>query len=69
MSEDIFDLDNMEGVAFVDELPISKEEKEFRDFGQYQVDKEDTTCWNCSENKTCKVAWDAYNTDGDCLNK
>jgi len=34
---------------------------------QYDVAKEDTTCWECSENKTCKYAWDPYNTDGDCL--
>lgn len=33
----------------------------------YEVEKEGTTCWNCVDNKTCKFAWDPYNTDGDCL--
>lgn len=54
-------------VADIIEPPMSDEEKEFRDVGQYQVEKEDTICWRCCDNKTCKYAWDAYNTDGDCL--
>lgn len=31
------------------------------------IKKEDLTCFNCTENKTCKYAWDEYNTQGDCL--
>jgi hypothetical protein len=34
---------------------------------RYEVGKQDTTCWNCSDNGTCPWAWDPYNTDGDCL--
>lgn len=69
--DSIFDLSlpDLTGVAIVDEPALSKEEREKAEMSQYDVAKEDTTCWNCPENKTCKVAWDAYNTDGDCLNK
>ena len=29
--------------------------------------KEDMTCNRCSEADTCWLAWDRYNTGGDCL--
>lgn len=36
---------------------------------QYQAPKEMMTCNECDLEKTgrCPVAWDPYNTDGDCL--
>jgi hypothetical protein len=30
-------------------------------------DPEETTCWGCSESNECPWAFDAYNTNGDCL--
>ena len=27
------------------------------------------TCYDCDAIKDCKVAWDSYNQNGDCLNK
>ena len=45
------------------EPEMSDEEMKAR----YEVVKEDTTCWRCVDNATCKYAWDPYNTDGDCL--
>jgi len=29
--------------------------------------KKEFTCFNCSDKNTCELAWDAYNTGGDCL--
>ena len=26
-----------------------------------------STCFKCPDNTTCKLAWDDYNLDGDCL--
>lgn len=34
---------------------------------QYNVSYADCTCAECPEVKTCKCAWDPYNTNGDCL--
>ena len=34
---------------------------------RYDIPKEMTTCYHCDIYKTCRYAWDAYNTDGDCL--
>jgi hypothetical protein len=33
----------------------------------YEVDKEDTTCFHCKDKDICDYAYDAYNTEGDCL--
>jgi len=33
----------------------------------HPVGVRDFTCANCPEVKTCPFAFDAYNTDGDCL--
>ncbi len=27
----------------------------------------DFTCWNCGIKKTCYLAFDSYNTNGDCI--
>ena len=35
--------------------------------GTGQVPDAAYTCNDCTDNKTCKYAWDLYNTDGDCL--
>lgn len=32
-----------------------------------RIKPENLTCFECAENKTCEYAWDAYNTNGDCL--
>lgn len=29
--------------------------------------KEQMTCFRCPEAETCRLAWDLYNTGGDCL--
>ena len=29
--------------------------------------KEDMPCYRCPKAGTCRLAWDLYNTDGDCL--
>ena len=29
--------------------------------------KEAMTCYRCPEAGTCRLAWDLYNTNGDCL--
>ena len=29
--------------------------------------KEEMTCTTCPSAKDCDLAWDLYNTDGDCL--
>ena len=29
--------------------------------------KEHMTCYRCPQADTCELAWDLYNTDGDCL--
>lgn len=29
--------------------------------------KEEMTCTTCPSVKDCDLAWDLYNTDGDCL--
>lgn len=35
------------------------------------VDREDSaeayTCYDCPARRTCALAWETYNTDGDCL--
>ena len=41
--------------------PLSKAVYESRNAKQY-------TCYNCSIQDGCKYAFDAYNTNGDCLN-
>ena len=33
----------------------------------YEPDPESTTCWDCKDKDTCPYAFDAYNTDGDCI--
>ncbi len=33
------------------------------------ISLKDFTCYNCKIVKTCEVAFDDYNTNGDCLNK
>lgn len=35
--------------------------------GNFHPRKEDTTCWDCTSKDTCEFAFDAYNTNGDCL--
>lgn len=48
----------------IDELvPLSDNEM----LAEFEVAKEDTTCWDCPLNKDCLFAWDSYNTGGDCL--
>ena len=36
-------------------------------FPYEDMPKEDFTCYTCEEKEYCKYAFDAYNTDGDCL--
>lgn len=33
----------------------------------YYSQEENYTCSMCTDSKTCKYAWDFYNTGGDCL--
>lgn len=40
---------------------------DFADVVDLEYKKEDLTCFYCRDNVTCPHAWDAYNTDGDCL--
>ena len=35
--------------------------------GLYAPSKEEMTCNTCLDNTTCDLAWDLYNTGGDCL--
>ena len=34
---------------------------------EWRAAPEDFTCFTCVDWKTCRSAWDPYNTDGDCL--
>ena len=40
-----------------------------RDLSIGEIKKEDLTCNKCDIVDECPVAWDPYNTNGDCLNK
>ena len=35
--------------------------------GTGKVHDNQYTCHECPDEKTCKYAWDLYNTNGDCL--
>ena len=50
------------GMCVLQDNPVVVE-----DDGQYDIPHEDTTCYGCPESKKCEYAWDAYNTEGDCL--
>lgn len=39
----------------------------WRNKQQLPIAPEEFTCWNCKQHGDCESAWDAYNTDGDCL--
>lgn len=34
---------------------------------EYQPAMETMTCYDCEKESECRLAWDPYNTDGDCL--
>lgn len=34
---------------------------------QAELWRETTTCFDCAKNTECEYAFDAYNTNGDCL--
>lgn len=44
--------------------PVYKSDDEFR-----RIDLQSFTCLHCCEQDRCSFAFDAYCTDGDCLNK
>lgn len=54
--------------AFIDPAQDEELEKQYREF-VVKVDKEtrNYTCIHCNINRECVVAWDLYNTNGDCL--
>jgi hypothetical protein len=52
---------HFEELSLVTGVPISQYEKNLNAF------REKFTCYECPDNATCEFAWDAYNTDGDCL--
>jgi len=39
------------------------------EFLDYEISVRKITCFDCPDSDTCKVAWDRYNLDGECLNK
>jgi hypothetical protein len=47
--------------------PISEIKCDEDEFPWYDIPKEDLTCNNCPDKATCHYAFDAYNTNGDCL--
>ena len=34
---------------------------------EFDIDIDSMTCSKCASSETCEYAFDAYNTDGDCL--
>jgi len=59
--KDIFDK-----VYFIEESESISEEI-WDQLDNYKPPKESLTCYGCNKKDICKCAWDAYNTNGDCL--
>lgn len=50
-----------------EELYTEEAIQSLADAGLSVPPKDKMTCNGCAEAETCDLAWDLYNTDGDCL--
>lgn len=50
----------------IDKEPMPDDIAYVHDDGRMILAKE-LSCYTCQDNQECEYAWDAYNTNGDCL--